>query len=79
MCVFAAVTLAAAAQEFNPIPRAWKWIGDSEALFTFDGTFADSEGFAVNARTGAERKGVSSPAKFSDFPVKPAGLIFHQY
>ena len=79
LCVFAAVTLAAAAQEFNPVPRAWKWIGDSEALFTFDGTFADSEGFAVNARTGNERKGVSSPAKFSDFPVKPAGAVNMTY
>ena len=79
LCVFAAVTLAAAAQEFNPVPRAWKWIGDSEALFTFDGTFADSEGFAVNARTGTERKGVSSPAKFSDFPVKPAGAVNMTY
>jgi hypothetical protein len=27
----AASCLSAAAQEFNPIPRAWKWIGDEES------------------------------------------------
>ena len=30
------MAVAALAQEFNPIPRAWKWIGDSEVLFTYD-------------------------------------------
>ena len=32
------------AQEFNPVPRSWKWIGDSEVLFTYDGTYWVLEG-----------------------------------
>ena len=69
------MTVVAAAQEFNPIPRAWKWIGDNEVLFTYDGTFADTTAFAVNAGKGSVRTGVYAPAKFSDFPVKPAGAV----
>ena len=75
----ACVAVAAAAQEFNRIPATWKWIGNSEVLFTFDGTFADEAAFAVNARTGARREGVSSPAKFADFPVKPEGAVNMTY
>ncbi|MBQ3608336.1 MAG: DPP IV N-terminal domain-containing protein [Bacteroidales bacterium] len=77
--MFAAVAIAAGAQEFNPIPRAWKWIGSTEVLFTYDGTFADSDAFAFNAKTGARREGVASPAKFSDFPVKPEGAVNMTY
>jgi len=69
------VSVAAGAQEFNRIPVSWKWTADSEVLFTYDGTFADSAAFAVNARTGEKRHGVSAPAKFSDFPVKPEGAV----
>ena len=73
------LTVAAAAQEFNPIPRAWKWLGNTEAVFSYDGTFADSSAFAVNAKTGIRRMGVSAPAKFSDFPVKPEGAVNMTY
>ena len=73
------LTVAAAAQEFNPIPRAWKWLGNTEAVFSYDGTFADSSAFAVNAKTGTRRIGVSAPAKFSDFPVKPEGAVNMTY
>ena len=69
------MTVMAAAQEFNPVPRAWKWISDNEVLFTYDGTFADTASFAVNAKKGSVRTGVSAPAKFSDFPVKPVGAV----
>ena len=65
----------AGAQEFNRIPSSWKWVGDSEVLFTYDGTFADEDGFAVNAKNGKRREDVKSPAKFSDFPVKPEGAV----
>ena len=77
--VVACVTVAASAQEFNRIPSSWKWIGDTEVLFTYDGTFADEAAFAVNAKNGKRREGVSSPAKFSDFPVKPAGAVNMTY
>ena len=69
------VSVAAGAQEFNRIPVSWKWTADSEVLFTYDGTFADSAAFAVNARTGEKMHGVSAPAKFSDFPIKPEGAV----
>ncbi len=77
--MFTAVAIAAGAQEFNPIPRAWKWIGNTEVLFTYDGTFADADAFAFNAKTGARREGVASPAKFSDFPIKPEGAVNMTY
>ena len=77
--VVACVAVAASAQEFNRIPSSWKWIGDTEVLFTYDGTFADEAAFAVNAKNGKRREGVSSPAKFSDFPVKPAGAVNMTY
>ena len=67
------------AQEFNTVPRAWKWIGNDEVLFTYDGSYADSSAFAFNARTYARRTGVSAPAKFSDFPIKPEGAVNMTY
>ena len=73
------VTMAALAQEFNPIPRAWKWIGDTEVLFTYDGTFADADAFAMNPKNGVRRSGVSAPAKFAEFPVKPEGAVNMTY
>ena len=62
-------------QEFNPIPRAWKWIDDDDVIFTYDGTFEDSTAFAVNARTGKRAEGAKAPARYADFPVKPAGAV----
>ena len=29
------------AQEFNAVPRAWKWLNNREAIFSYDGSFAD--------------------------------------
>ena len=29
----------AAAKEFESVPRAWKWLSDREAIFSFDGFF----------------------------------------
>ncbi|MBQ2112291.1 MAG: DPP IV N-terminal domain-containing protein [Bacteroidales bacterium] len=65
----------ASAQEFNPIPRAWKWLGNEEVIFSYDGSFADSSAFVLNARNGKRIEGVTAPAKFSDFPVKPVGAV----
>ena len=63
------------AQEFNAIPRAWKWLGNEEVIFTYDGTYKDADAFAYNARTEKRREGVSAPAKFSFFPVFPKGAV----
>ncbi len=73
------MAMVAGAQEFNKIPASWKWIGESEVLFTYDGTFADADAFAFDAKSGVKRSGVSAPAKFSDFPVKPAGAVNMTY
>ena len=62
-------------QEFNPIPRAWKWIDDDDVIFTYDGTFEDSTAFAVNVRAGKRTDGVKAPARYADFPVKPDGAV----
>ena len=69
------VATAASAQEFNKLPRAWKWVSDTEAVFSYDGSYTDSTAFSVNARTGARREGVKAPEKFADFPVKPEGAV----
>ena len=71
----AVVAVCVSAQEFNPVPKAWKWIGDQEVVFSYDGTFADSTAFAVNARTGKRTDGVKAPAKYSAFPVNPERAV----
>ncbi len=63
------------AREFNPVPRAWKWIGNDEVIFTYDGTYADSSAFVVNARTGKRTEGVKAPSKYAAFPVNPEGAV----
>ena len=71
----AAVAVCAAAQELNPIPRTWKWLGADEVIFSYDGTYADQEAFSVNPRTGKRTEDVTAPAKYSEFPVKPEGAV----
>ena len=75
LVIAAFMTAGAMAQEFNPVPRAWKWINGKEVLFSYDGTFADSAAFVVNAKTGKQRTGVSAPAKYASFPVQPEGAV----
>ena len=71
----AAVAVCAAAQEFNPIPRTWKWLSADEVIFSYDGTYADQEAFSVNPRTGKRTEDVTAPARYSEFPVKPEGAV----
>ena len=63
------------AQEFQAVPKSWKWLNAKEAIFSYDGTFADSAAFVVDARTGKQRTGVSAPAKYAKFPVRPEGAV----
>ena len=67
--------MSVAAKEFEKVPRAWKWLNEREAIFSFDGSFADSAAFVVDAFSGARREGVKAPARYSDFPVKPEGGV----
>ncbi|MCD8207207.1 MAG: DPP IV N-terminal domain-containing protein, partial [Bacteroidales bacterium] len=60
---------------FREIPRSWKWIGPSEAIFSYDGSFADEAAFAFNAETGEFEYGRTAPEKFADFPLHPDGAV----
>ena len=75
MVLAAGLVWSAAAKEFESVPRAWKWLNNREAIFSYDGSFADSAAFVVDAVTGKQRTGVKAPAKYSDFPVKPEGGV----
>ncbi len=67
--------LSAAAQEFNPIPRSWKWISPSEVIFTYDGSYTDSTAFVFNARNFRRTDGVKAPEKYGKFPLNPEGAV----
>lgn len=73
--LLAAVSLAfsANAQEFNQIPRAWKWLDSDEVAFSYNGSF--TEAFAVSSKTMKTRNGVSAPAKYVTYPVSPKGAV----
>ena len=75
----AAVAVCAAAQEFNPVPRAWKWIDEDEVIFTYNGIYTDSTAFVLNSRTGEKTVGVKAPAKYFMFPVRPKGAVNMTY
>ena len=66
---------AAMAQEFQAVPKSWKWLDAKEVIFSYDGTFADSAAFVVDAKTGKQRTGVSAPAKYAEFPVQPERAV----
>ena len=71
----ATLALSASAQAFKDVPRDWKWMDSKEVIFTYDGTFADESAFVVDAKTGKTRTGVSAPAKYAEFPIKPEGAV----
>ena len=75
VCLAVVMALTAGAKEFEKVPAAWKWLDSKEAIFSYDGTFADSCAFAIDARTGKTRTRVSAPAKYSEFPVQPEGAV----
>ena len=73
--VASAVVTAAAAQEFENVPKSWKWIGNEEVIFSYDGTFTDSTAFSINAHTGSRNDGVKAPERFADYPLKPEDAV----
>ena len=75
VCLAVVMALTAGAKDFERVPVAWKWLDSKEAIFTYDGTFTDSCAFAVDVRTGKTRTGVSAPAKYAEFPIKPEGAV----
>ncbi|MEE0234746.1 MAG: DPP IV N-terminal domain-containing protein [Bacteroidales bacterium] len=69
------VTASVFAQEFQSIPRVWKWLGNEEVIFSYLGTYQGDDAFVMNARNGKITKGVNAPARFSAFPVRPEGAV----
>ena len=69
------VTASVFAQEFQSIPRVWKWLGNEEVIFSYFGTYQGDDAFVVNARSGKVSEGVNAPARFSAFPVRPEGAV----
>ena len=69
------VTASVFAQEFQSIPRVWKWLGNEEVIFSYFGTYQGDDAFVVNARSGKVCEGVNAPARFSAFPVRPEGAV----
>lgn len=63
------------AQEFNDIPRTWKWVGPHEAALSYDFSFAGENDFSVDARTQAKTAGISYPQKIQGFPFMPEGAV----
>ena len=66
------------ADDFQDIPMYSKWLGNNEVIFSYDGSYADSEAFVYNVNKKKIRKG-SAPEKYSDFPVHPEGAVNMTY
>lgn len=71
--LFAALGLNA--QEFNRMPVSWKWVSSDEVIFTYDGTYTDTDAFSVKCPVMKVRSGVSAPEKFAEIPVHPEGAV----
>ena len=70
----AALAGAQNAQEFNPVPYAWKWISPGEVAFTYDGTYTDDAAFSVHAAS-KNITSVKAPEKFAQLPLRPQGAV----
>ena len=73
--ILLAICVIASAQEFNRIPVAWKWISDTEAVFSYDGSFKDEGSFSVAAPARKIIAGTKAPAKFAEPPYQPEGSV----
>jgi len=71
----AALFCCASAQEFNRMPFAYKWLGDKEVAFTYNGMYTDDTCFKLVMPKGTKVTGVQAPEKFSDFPLRPEGAV----
>ena len=77
LMIMMSVVIAASvyAQEFNRIPRTWKWLGNEEVIFSYLGTYQGDDAFVVNARSGKKTTGTGAPAKFPVFSARPEGTV----
>ena len=65
----------ASAQAPGRMPYAYKWLGDKEVAFTYNGRYTDDDCFKLVFPKGVKVEGVKAPEKFSDFPLKPEGAV----
>ena len=63
------------AQEFNRLPAAYKWLGNKEVAFTFNGRYTDDDCFKLVMPKGKKVAGVKAPEKYADFPLQPEGAV----
>ena len=63
------------AQAPGRMPYAYKWLGDKEVAFTYNGRYTDDECFKLVFPKGTKVTGVKAPEKYSDFPLKPEGAV----
>ena len=65
------------AQEFQPVPVAWKWVSDTEAAFSYNGIYTDTTVFHVVAPTLKVIPATPMPkgSYTVDPPVKPDGAV----
>ena len=73
--VLAALVSGAFAQEFNRMPYAYKWLGDKEVAFTYNGMYTDDTCFKLVMPKGTKVAGVKAPEKYADFPIQPEGAV----
>ena len=71
----AALASSAFAQEFNRMPIAYKWLGDKEVAFTYNGRYTDDDCFKLVLPKGTKVAGVKAPEKYADFPLQPDGAV----
>ena len=71
----AVLCAAASAQAPGRMPFAYKWLGDKEVAFTYNGRYTDDECFKLVFPKGTKVPGVKAPEKYSDFPLKPEGAV----
>lgn len=65
----------AKAQIFNEIPSAWKWLGNEEIVFTYDGDYTGSKDFSIRPGKGFRSELKQAPEKYASFPVNPEGAV----
>ena len=59
----AVLVAGASAQEFNRMPFAYKWLGDKEVAFTYNGMYTDDTCFKLVMPKGTKVTGVKAPEK----------------
>ena len=77
-CV-ALLLLAVAHSAAGQLPRAYKWLNNREAVFSYDGTFTDSLCFKVSVKdlrgSTLRHTPAKVPSRFAQFPLRPEDAV----